>query len=184
VDVVVTLPKSFGLDRWMAEGDAPGEPWSGRLYEFTVSGVPNIKPGERVYVVHDGRPIGYAPLVKVRVTTPSTGPRRTALIRGGGAVACTLNRHIPGFRGFRYRWWNRDEELPARATCAAEGCNEEFDLGYEFPGLCGGDPFPDHGCGRPFCERHLFMADERRDLALCRECCEGYMESIFEPAVD
>ena len=28
-DVVVTVPKSFGLDTWIEEGDAAGEPWSG-----------------------------------------------------------------------------------------------------------------------------------------------------------
>lgn len=28
-DLAVTLPLSFGLDRWIAEGDPAGSPWSG-----------------------------------------------------------------------------------------------------------------------------------------------------------
>jgi len=106
-DVEVTLPKSFGLERWLDEGDAPGEPWTGRYYAFSVSGKPDIKPGERVYVVHDGRLIGYAPLVALVAEG-----RRTSLIRGGGAVACTIDRQIGGFRGYRYRDWDRTEERP------------------------------------------------------------------------
>lgn len=111
-DVVVTLPKSFGLKRWQDEGDNPGEPWSGNLYAFTVPGVPDIERGDRVYVVHDGRLIGYAPLVKVRVTSSSEPrrPKRTALIRGGAAVAVTIPERIRGFRGYRYRWWDRGKE--------------------------------------------------------------------------
>jgi hypothetical protein len=50
MDVCVTLPKSFGLGRWYAEGDAPGEPWTGRYYAFSVDGRPKIEVGERVYV--------------------------------------------------------------------------------------------------------------------------------------
>lgn len=113
-DVVVTLPKSFGLDRWMAEGDRPGDPWTGAYYAFTVSQAPTIEPGERVYVVHDGRLIGYAPLVEARVRPSPRNLSRAAteLIRGGGAVACTIDEHIPGFRGYRYRFWKRDQEKP------------------------------------------------------------------------
>lgn len=43
-DVVVTLPKSFGFDKWLAEGDAPGEPWSGTYYAFTVNRNPGTTP--------------------------------------------------------------------------------------------------------------------------------------------
>lgn len=109
-DVVVTLPKSFGLGRWQEEGDNPGEPWTGRYYAFSVSGAPSIVWGERVYVVHDGRLIGYAHLVERRVTRTETGGHRSELIRGGGAVACTIDEEIKGFRGYRYRWWDREDE--------------------------------------------------------------------------
>jgi hypothetical protein len=113
-DVVVTLPKQFGIDSWYAEGDRPGDPWSGTYYGFTVSGIPDVERGDRVYVVYDGEIIGYAPLVKVGVM--SSGPpsrKRTELIRGGGAVACTIPERIPGFRGYRYRWWDREDEVAA-----------------------------------------------------------------------
>ena len=33
MDVVVTVPLSFGLDTWIAEGDAAGEEWSGEEWE-------------------------------------------------------------------------------------------------------------------------------------------------------
>lgn len=112
-DVVVTLPKKFGIDRWYAEGDRPGEPWSGRYYGFSVSGVPDVERGDRVYVVYDGELIGYAPLIKVGVTTSTGKPRRSELIRGGDAVACTIPERVPGFRGYRYRWWDREQEVIA-----------------------------------------------------------------------
>ena len=37
-DVVVTVPLSFGLDTWIAEGDAAGEPWSGKDWECDEEG--------------------------------------------------------------------------------------------------------------------------------------------------
>ena len=106
-DDVVTLPMRFGLAHWIAEGDPAGEPWSGALWDFYMGGYPpKIKPGERVYVVHKRRLIGYAPLVALDVRST----RHYSLVRGGGAVALTINESIPGFRGFRYRWWERDAE--------------------------------------------------------------------------
>lgn len=115
MDVVVTVPKTFthpaspgkvGLEAWLGEGDAAGEPWSGQLWAFsTYGGKPDIQPGERVYVVCEGRLVGYAPLVELR----SDG-RRHDLIRGGGAVALTIDQPIQGFRGWRHRWWAREDE--------------------------------------------------------------------------
>ena len=46
----------------------------------------------------------------VRVWRSSYG--RFALIRCGGAVAVTIVTPLPGFRGFRYRFWDRAEEVP------------------------------------------------------------------------
>ena len=108
-DVVVTVPKDRWAE-WIAEGDLPGEEWgfgdAGAFgwYDFYIGGpMPDIKPSERVYIVAHGRLRGYAPLV-----------RRTAhsLIRRGDAVAVTIPTPIQGFRGWRYRWWHRDEETP------------------------------------------------------------------------
>ena len=101
--VVVTVPKQLWAE-WIAEGDLPGEDWSGSEFAFYIGGrVPFIGPGERVYVVAHGKLRGYAPLVRVR---PG------ALIRAGNAVAVTINEPIPGFRGWRYRWWKREAERP------------------------------------------------------------------------
>lgn len=110
MDVVVTLPKSFGLKRWIEEGDPAGTRWSGQEWGWFMGGRPptKIQPGERVYVVYNGRLIGYSPLLYV-VPTISGG---FALVRGGGAVAVTIGWRIRGFQGYRYRWWDRSEERP------------------------------------------------------------------------
>lgn len=109
MDVVVTLPKKFGLRRWIEEGDPAGERWSGQEWGWYVGGNPprDLVPGDRVYVVYDGQLIGYAPLIRVVCT--ATG---FALVRGGDAVPVTIDQHVRGFQGVRYRWWERSEEMP------------------------------------------------------------------------
>jgi hypothetical protein len=118
-DVVVTVPKSFGLDTWIAEGDAAGEPWSGQEWHFYLGGqVPKIEPGDRVYVVYNNRIRGYAPLVrleyegKVWEGEQYIDRGRFALVRHGYAEAVTIRAEVRGFRGWRYRWWDRDIEVP------------------------------------------------------------------------
>lgn len=122
-DVVVTVPKNFthpdapglrGLKAWLAEGDPPGTEWSGQDWWFTTYGsIPKISPGERVYVVCEGRLVGYAPLVSVMRDESrwKNGRGPIAFVRRGGAVALTLNEEIKGFRGWRYRWWDREDEI-------------------------------------------------------------------------
>lgn len=125
MDVVVTVPKDFryfdapgkvGLEAWLAEGDPPGSEWSGEEWDFMIGHrKPRIQPGERVYIVCEDRLRGYAPLIRVHFYPypeyPDCGPYgRYSLIRGGGAVAVTLDEPIKGFRGFRYCWWNRKLE--------------------------------------------------------------------------
>ena len=115
MDVVVTVPKNFeyagyvGLAGWIAEGDAAGEPWAGEEWHFSLGGrKPNIKEGERVYIVCEGKLRGYAPLLFI----DDYDDYRYALVRGGGAVAVTIDEPIQGFRGFRYRWWKYEQERP------------------------------------------------------------------------
>jgi hypothetical protein len=122
MDVVVTVPKTFthpaapgkrGLAAWLAEGDAPGEEWTGLDWEFTTWGFrPKILPGERVYVVCEGRLVGYAPLTELYCEFDGGGPGRVMFVRAGGAVACTIPEKITGFRGWRTRWWDRADEVP------------------------------------------------------------------------
>lgn len=108
-DVVVTVPLTFGLERWVDEGDAAGEPWSGELWDFGVAGAkPDIAPGERVYIVYNRKLRGYAPLVALEQLKPGY----YFLVRGGGAVAVTIDEPIIGFRGWRRRWWPRETEKP------------------------------------------------------------------------
>lgn len=116
MDVVVTVPCTFefagkrGLAAWIAEGDAAGDPESGCLWEFRLgmyAGTPDIQPGERVYIVCEGRVRGYSPLVELRQAYG-----RAYLIRRGGAVAVTIPERVKGFRGWRYRWWELEDEIP------------------------------------------------------------------------
>lgn len=128
MDVVVTVPKNFrygglkGLAAWISEGDAVGEPWSGAHWHFYLGGYPpDIKPGDRVYIVCEGKLRGYAPLVRLEQNMgpvnsarlqPTPEPCGYALVRYGGAIAVTIPEPIRGFQGFRYRWWNYKDEQP------------------------------------------------------------------------
>jgi hypothetical protein len=107
-DVVVTLPAGK-FKEWMGEGDAAGTPESGMYWAWHLGGHPpkHAKPGSRVYVMYRGQIIGYAPLVAVE-RLPDGGFN---LIRGSGAKACTVpGLEAKGFRGYRYRWWDRTDE--------------------------------------------------------------------------
>jgi hypothetical protein len=105
-DVVVTVP-ARRWDEWLNEGDLPGEPWSGMESFFRLRHAPMITIGERVYVVARGHLRGYAPLVRIDYSGMSC-----ELVRRGKAVAVTIAEPIRGFRGFRYRWWDRADEVP------------------------------------------------------------------------
>lgn len=129
MDVVVTVPKSFGLDVWIDEGDAAGDPparWQQEWDFYLGNQRPNILPGERVYVVYNGALRGYAPLVRVAVQGWQTARQSFSLVRHGGAVAVTIPEFIQGFRGFRYRWWERADEVPFPAWKDPHAC-----IGFE-----------------------------------------------------
>lgn len=108
-DVVVTVPAKMWAD-WLAEGQLPDEPWDGSsLWAFTVPTLPRrLEVGQRVYVVAGRRLRGYAPLMGIEREPDG----RYALLRGASAVAVTIDVEIPGFRGYRYRWWDRTFERP------------------------------------------------------------------------
>ena len=111
-DVVVTVP-TREWDRWLAEGALVGEPCPAATeYFFRIGGRPRVQPGERVYVVAHGKLRGYAPLVRL---LPSGSV--SFLVRRGDAVAVTIPETITGFRGFRYRWWQREAERSFPEWC-------------------------------------------------------------------
>ncbi len=105
-DLVVTVPKWFWPE-WLDEGDAAGDRPTGEEWGFFVGrrARPRIEPGERLYIVSWGRLRGFAPVTRVAQTE-----RGYAICRRGDAVACTIDEAIPGFRGFRARWWPRATE--------------------------------------------------------------------------
>lgn len=109
-DVVVTVPMRL-WEEWVEEGGLPGAAWDGSEYHFWLSRLPAINWGERVYVVAGGRLRGYAPLQR-REANCRLNPGKSCLVRSVGAVAVTVGQPIKGFRGFRYRWWDRAEESP------------------------------------------------------------------------
>ena len=107
MDIVVTVPKNR-WNEWLDEGDLPDEIYSGNRYFFSVGKrcPRSIHPGERVYIVSNEKLRGYAPLLFIHNEWGYY-----YLVRGGDAVACTINQKIPGFRGFRYRFWEYSEEI-------------------------------------------------------------------------
>ena len=122
MDIVVTVPKNFthqcapgkrGLAAWIAEGDAAGDEWTEKTWNFTTWGTkPNIELGERVYIVCENRLRGYAPLVDMYFEPARDSRGYIDLVRAGGAVAVTIDEKIVGFRGWRKRWWDRVDEAP------------------------------------------------------------------------
>lgn len=121
-DVVVTVPKTFqfnglrGLAAWISEGDAAGDADTGQEWWFTTYGplpTPNII-GSRCYIVCEGKLRGYAIITECKYdqSRVRNGQAPIAFIRKGGAVAVTIDQPIQGFRGYRRRWWNREDERP------------------------------------------------------------------------
>lgn len=107
-DLVGTCPKDFWFE-WIAEGDPAGTPETGEEWGWYTRDrlALTAKPGDRFYVVAHGLLRGYAPIVRVHDAGDSF-----VICRKGGAVACTIERAIPGFRGLRQRWWHRIDERP------------------------------------------------------------------------
>ena len=109
-DLVVTVPKWFWPE-WIDEGDAAGEPWSGQEWGFFLGGrKPDIQAGDRLYIVAHGRLRGFAPCTRL-AREPHVGGK-WVICREGGGEAVTIAQAIPGFRGWRRRWWSRADEYP------------------------------------------------------------------------
>lgn len=111
-DVVVTVPKGM-WEAWLAEGDLPGDDWSGYVSHFWIprQPLPKIVTGERVYVVSHGKLRGFAPLWTMESSCMLRRPM-ACLMRTDEAQAVTINEPVRGFQGWRYRWWDHDAERP------------------------------------------------------------------------
>ncbi len=110
VDLVGTCPMTFWRE-WIAEGDPAGEAPSGEEWGWYTRSplAAKIQPGDRFYVVAHGRLRGWAPVTRVQWDPLH---RDGVICRRGGAVACTIETPIAGFRGLRARWWRRTAEVP------------------------------------------------------------------------
>ncbi len=108
VDLVGTCPKGF-WEEWLAEGDAAGEPATGQEYEWHTGSraISKINEGDRFYVVAHGKLRGWSTVIAVHQDDNYPGG---FIVRGAHAVACTIDRPIPGFRGLRERWWQWSDE--------------------------------------------------------------------------
>jgi len=107
-DLVGTCPKDFWFE-WIAEGDAAGDAPTGEEWGWYTRdrAALGASPGDRFYVVAHGLLRGWAPITRIH-----NGGDSFIICRRAGAVACTIERHVPGFRGLRARWWQRSEEKP------------------------------------------------------------------------
>ena len=108
MDLVGTCPKDF-YEEWVAEGDAAGEAYTGEEWGWYTRSplAARIRLGDRFYVVAHGKLRGWAPVTRVLM-----GNGNYCIARRGDAVACTVPFPIPGFRGLRQRWWNKEIEQP------------------------------------------------------------------------
>ena len=110
-DVVVTVPKGL-WEAWIEEGDVPGEVARYRSHFWIGQhSIPDVRRGERVYIVAHGKLRGYAPLVGIEQRC-TLRDGRACLMRDGGAVAVTIPEPIVGFMGWRCRWWSTTNEKP------------------------------------------------------------------------
>ena len=109
-DFVGTCPKDFWME-WLREGDVAGTEESGQEYYWRTRHplAEQVHPGDRLYIVANGKLRGYAPIVSVQFDPQK---RTWWLVRKGGAVACTVDEYIRGFQGLRKRWWLRSREKP------------------------------------------------------------------------
>jgi len=104
-DLVVTCPKDL-FTKWIAEGDAAGEPYTGEEWGWYMGGSkPDIAPGDRLYVVAWGQLRGFAPVTRLVQTETEW-----CICRRGDAQAVTIAEPIKGFQGWRRRWWPRELE--------------------------------------------------------------------------
>jgi hypothetical protein len=104
-------------DKWCAEAFSPHGLEGSPGVELVWSHLANddrdwhlAAPDQRCYVVAHGRLRGFSPLFALE--TDETRRELKAFIRKGDAVALTVAEHVPGFRGWRYRWWDRAQEEP------------------------------------------------------------------------
>lgn len=114
MDLVGTCPKNFWHE-WIREGDCAGTESTGEEYAWwtrSLAAVKSLQPGDRLYVVCNGKLRGYSPVVRVIQQEDGQGRPIFGVCRKGNAVAVTIPEVIPGFRGLRKRWWDRSIEQP------------------------------------------------------------------------
>lgn len=107
MDIVLYIPER-SWERFLAEGDTPNDgEWSGLTHPHCLSGRPkNLQRGDHVYFASGGEVRYRAPIFG---TAEHNG--RFYLLRQGGAEWVELDEPVRPFQGFRYRWWDLDDEV-------------------------------------------------------------------------
>jgi hypothetical protein len=146
-DLVGTCPAGF-WEEWFAEGDAAGDPETGEEWGWYTRDrlARTMQPGDRFYVVARGLLRGWAPVVRLADHGDSF-----VICREGGAVACTIDDPIPGFRGLRRRWWQRELERPFPDWKTAMPAPAASKAAY----VLSQAQTRDHACHWPGCSRQV-----------------------------
>ena len=109
MDIVATVPEQEWED-WLAEGDCAGDVPSGKEHGWKTDlrFLPDVEPGDRLYIVSHHRVRGFARVLRVDRTPDENG--EGTIWRGSGAAAVTIPEAVRGFGGIRHRWWDPSDE--------------------------------------------------------------------------
>lgn len=106
-DIVVTVPRDKWAD-WLkqhGEGDQRGRRRNFHIYD-KEQGRPPASEGDDIYVVAHGR---LRCLLMIERIVPLMGGW---LVTASMVRPVTLAGYVPGFKGWRRRWWDTQHELP------------------------------------------------------------------------
>ena len=105
MDIIVTVPKTINWEDYQKELDAVKD--YSQVMNFKVSTKPNVKPGDKCYICHDGYIKGWMKIVGIsnnNFDCTTTGKNwRGLFVQRSGPFHYELKK-IPmkGFQGFRY----------------------------------------------------------------------------------
>jgi len=104
-DIIITVPKTISWQDYSKELEAVKD--GSHVMNFRLSAMPNVKPGNRCYVVHNGEIKGWMKIVGTKkgpfkcTTTGVEWPEGNYVERSGVFHYITPIE-MKGFQGFRY----------------------------------------------------------------------------------
>ena len=108
-DILITIPKKVKRETWMKEAkDVEKDPTM--TLNFRVPFKPDVKKGDKCFVVHDGEVLGFHYVDGVKQmdgfkcqTTGKWWPKGFYIQRSGKFHPLKKKERMKGFRGIRYR---------------------------------------------------------------------------------